>query len=328
MAGLIHTQSQLVQWCRSEFARMYRINYDGAYNRLSDWCKMDVPSNARVEFYGYFESAGDPERWDAGDAVPEEGLDSRTWSITNYKWGKRIRWPREDRADDRTQSMMEAAQGAGMKWARLPERLAYQILLGSSNGKLLPSIPSATDGGSFFATTVGGSNRFGAVDGNLITGTGVATPAAIRTDFYTAVEQFKAFQDTKGELLWDDSYEDAGYLLLHGAHLKHEFAQAFVQRMSLDSGGTAPSSNVILDAGMNVKRVATARITTNNWYLVLLGAPQKPLIQQTREGIEEKIAVSDNSDSVRDFDIEYIQWRSRGSMGLGLPYQIIEIAAP
>lgn len=325
MPGVIHTQAQLVQWCRSEFARIYRINYDGAYNRLSDWCNMDTPSNARVEFYGYFESAGDPERWDMGDAIPEEGLDSKTWSITNYKWGKRIRWAREDRADDRTQSLMDAARSAGMKWARLPERLAYQILLGSTNSKLLPSVPTATDGGVFFIGTVGGSARFGATNGNLLTGTGL-TAGDIRNDYYNSIEQFKLFLDTKGELLWDDSYEDAGYLVLHGAHRKREFAQAFVQKMSLATGATAPESNVVLDDGQNVQRVATARITDDSWYVVLKGAPHKPLIHQTREGIEEKVAVTDNSDSVRDFDLEYIQWRSRGSMGLGLPYQTIKVS--
>jgi hypothetical protein len=326
MAGLVKTAAQMVQWCRAEFARIYRINYDGAYNRLATWCNMDVPSDARVEFYGYYQSAGDPERWDMGDPIPEEGLDSKTWSITNYKWGKRIRWPREDRADDRTQSLLDAARGAGMKWARLPERLAYQILLGTTNNKLLPSIPNATDGGAFFVALVGGVNRFGAVDGNLKSGS-TATPGAIRDGFYQCTEQTRLFQDTAGEVLWDDTYETAGFTVFHAASREEEFAKAFSQRLTLETGATAPVSNVIMDAGVKVTRVPTQRITTNDFYVYMNGAPHKPLIHQNREGIEEKIAVSDNSDSVRDFDVEYVQWRSRGSMGLGLPYQFVKFSS-
>jgi hypothetical protein len=324
------TGSQLVTFLRTNFADSYRISYDAMRGRLGRVMDLGIPSDRRIEFYGYYETAPYPERVPMGQNPPSKNFKSRSFSVTNYDWMRRVEWHINDRKDEQTKTLPDQARSAGEHWATLEERLFFQILTGATDPKLLPVIPIAPDGAALFNATDGdGGNRFGVSGGNLFANGGVSTGAAIRTDFFKAVALFKRFQDTEGQPLWDESVIDEGFTVIYPAVNLMAYAEAFNQKQNAQAATTATSnagvSNVIFDAGLKVTLWPTQRLTGNTWYVIANGAKKKPIFSQTREGIYEVYATEDNSDLSRDTGAEYVQWKSRGSAAVGPAYGAVQI---
>ena len=327
-SNIVVTAAQLTQWIRTEFADAYKLAADGLGPRIDAMMQRGIPSNALTEFYGYFEAAPYPRRWPRGTNITSENFLSQTFSVVNYDWGRRVPWHRNDRRDDRTQSLLDQARSCGEHWATLDERVFFQIVRAAADVNLLPAIPNAPDGAVLYATTAGGAARFGVTGGNLITGNGVAAAQTIRNDFYEARSRFRRFQDQKGQPLFSESILDAGYIVIFGAGNEQAFAEAFYQQMTIGAVGVAPVtavSNIVKDQLLNVTLVPTQRITDNDWFIFLKGSPKKPIFSQEREPLRESFATEDNSDHARDSGEEYAQWASRRGYGVGPAYGTIEV---
>ena len=321
--------SLLVNGLRADFADTYSaIRNRQAQAALALVMELDVAATNRYHDFGYFEAGPHAELWRRGDSIPTEGFDSKSVRAVVHNWGRRVEWHENDRADDQTQSLSDQARSAGRSWGLLPERMFFDLLLGTTT--TLPAVPTAPDGAAFFATTASGAARFGASSGNLLTGSGVATASAIQTDFYNAIEQAKAYQDGKGQPLFDADTTDGPVLIIHGSGNTQAFEEAFLQkRQGVVKGtdaGTTPT-NIVQDASRNVKLWGTSRISDNDWFVFFLNAPKKPTFQLTRKALLEQSAFegSQNSDRVRDTGMEYIQWQSRSGAGIALPFGAIKI---
>lgn len=330
----------LANGLRTEFANTYQqIRNRQASGNLPMLMDLGIRATNREHKFGYFEAAPHFEQWVRGQSIPTDGFDSVDFDVSVYTWGRRVKWHHEDREDDQTQSLMQQAAGAGESAALLPERFAMDML--TNNAATLPAIPLAPDGAALFATADGGGgNRFGASSGNLLTGSGVASAAAVKSDFYAAMEQFHAFQDGKGQPLWNSTVLDRGFTLIYGSANIEVMQEAFVQRrqgMTFDNtgdrtatssiiGGNTPS-NVIIDSQHDVTLWPTSRITGDSIYVLLKGSPMPPLFLLDRKGVTQESALrgENNSDYVRDTGMEYQQWHSRSGGGIALPFGAIEI---
>ena len=325
----VYAAATLTAGLRADFWETYRITYGDVETRLSDVVNLGVSSDKLTEIYGYFESAPYPRHWPRGQGVPSKAFKSVQFNVTNLDWGRRVPWHVNDRMDDQTQSLFQMARMAGEHWATLPERVFFQILTGTADAELLPAIPLAPDGANLYSATDGGGNpRFGVAGGNTFAGTGVATGAAVRTDFFDAIERFRLFQDTEGQPLWDDSIVDQGYVCFFNVANWRVFAEAFQQERTAElvaAGAGAGVTNIILASGVKVEMRPTQRIVGNNWIVFLKGSKLKSVFQQVRQPLFESNATWDNSDMVRDTGEEYIQWKSREGYGVLLPYQTIQI---
>jgi hypothetical protein len=330
MPNPVITSSQLVTFAKTAFWDTYHIAYDAMRARLGTVMELALPSDRRTEYYGYFESAPYPKRWAQGETISSKNFKSTSFSVTNYTWGRRVEWDKADRLDDLTKSLLVRARDAGGHWATLEERQFFQILLSTVDQDLLPAIPLAPDGAALFAATVGGVARFGVTGGNIVATSGVASAAAIRTDLMTAMSRFRRFQDTEGQPLWDDAVLEQGVTVMFNPANLEVFNGAFLQRVNAQAITTAVSNagvtNLILDSNIPCKLWPTQRITDNTWYIALHGAQKKAIFSQVREPLQEYYATSDNSDSVRDTRTEYVQWESRGSAGVAIPYGLIQVA--
>lgn len=322
--------SVLANGLRTDFWDTYAaIRNRIADSRLAQIMDLGVPATNRETIFGYFNAAPHFEQWIRGQSIPSDGFDSVKFTVPVYTWGRRVKWHNEDREDDQTQSLLDVAKQAGQSAALLPERFFFDMLTGGTN--ILPATLTAPDGVSIFSTTDSTSAaRFGATSGNLLTGTGVASLSAIQTDFYSAVAQFKKFQDGKGQPLFRDDVTDGEYLIIHGAANTEVFEAAFYQkRQGIVKGtdaGTTPS-NLMMDASRNVKLWSTQRITDNDWFVFPLSAPKKPFFFLDRKGLQEESALrgENNSDLVRNTGEEYLQWYSRCGAGVIAPFSVIKV---
>lgn len=320
----------LANGLRTDFWDTYAaIRNRQADSRLSAVMDLGVPATNREHEFGYFEAAPHFEQWVRGQSIPTDGFDSVDFTVPVYTWGRRVKWHNEDREDDQTQSLMDVARMAGQSAALLPERFFFDLITGGNGA--LPAIPNAPDGAVMFSTTDGGGgNRFGVSSGNLLTGSGVASVSAIRTDYYNAIEQWKQYQDGKGQPLLSDETIDSGVIIIHGAANTEAFEEAFLQRRQGEvlgtDAGTTPT-NLVQDASRNVTLWGTQRLADNDWFMFLKNPPKKATFFLDRKGIMEESAVrgENNSDLVRDTGEEYLQWHSRSGAGIALPFAAMKV---
>jgi len=318
MANPVVAGNILAAGLRAEFANTYGPTYTAVKERLSSVMELGIPSDKAVEIFGYLESSPYPQRWVDGENIPSRNFLSRQFSVTNWTWGMQVKWKINDRQDDQTRSLFDQARAAGDHWATLPERLFFQILTSTADATLLPAIPNAPDGLALFA-----ANRFGLGAGNIVATGGVATTAAVQANFFGAIAAFGQFQDTEGQPLWGQDKLDQGFTVIYNVANQQVFTQAFMQ--NLVQGTAAAPSNVIMNAGLNVTLWPTQRITNNSWYIFMKGAPKKPIFELIRQPLQEHAATMDTSDFVKQTRVEYIQWDSRGSASVAVPYAAIAV---
>ena len=303
--------------------------YEGVRNRLADSrlasvMDLNVKATNRDHDFGYFASAPHLALWKRGDEITSKGMDSVSFNVPVYEWGRRIPWLKWDKDDDQTDSLLTVARACGESAGLLPERQFFDVLQNSTS--LLPAIPTAPDGAAFFATTAGGAARFGVTNGNLLTGSGV-TAATILTDFYTAIEQFLQFQDTEGQPLWTNDLMSKPFTLIHPVGMTQAMETAFFQLQQQGGSNGGSNSNLILDTAKRVNLWGTSRLSdANDWYLFLGDTQKKATFFMERESMQEETALMEdnNSDSVRRTAEESIQWYCRSGAGIALPYNAIK----
>lgn len=326
----------LANGLRTEFADAYtKIRNRQKDSRLGLIVDGIGATNRQHEF-AYFNAAPHAEYWRRGDPIPGDSMDSVKFTAKVYEWGRRLSWSMFDRKDDQTQSLMDAAKMVGQSLALIPERMFFDHLL--TTATTLPVVGTAPDGAALYATTAGGAARFGATNGNLLTGSGVSTVSQVLTDYYSALAQFLAFQDGKGQPLFSDETIRSGVVIVFGSSNLKLFEEAFLQlRQGIVYGSNtaaAAVTNIVQDASRNVDLWPSQRISQastsadrNDWFVFLKNPPKKALFTLDREGVREQQALEsdNNSDHVRNTGEEYVQWYSRQGMGIGPAYSTIKI---
>jgi len=279
-------------------------------------------SEGTDEDYATVTSMPLPRIWAKGEARSWDSFDDVNVNVVNRKWQLGIPWNREDREDDRTGDVIRMAQAAGRRMGDIDERVALQIILGSTDIDLLPSIPNAYDG----TALVSAAARFGNANGNTLTGSGVATVNAIVDDLFLAQERYLSFQDTKGEPYFlPEDVIFSNMRIIAGASNLQVFTQAFtsdkIPAGVLTSTSNASTNNPFLVDGADMRSIAyfTPRITDNDWFIYLDVPFAKALIKQNRTPLESKLINSGNSDWADDHDKEGITFRMRRGYGVGAP---------
>tara|TARA_R100000458_G_scaffold11201_1_gene8958 strand:+ start:2889 stop:3872 length:984 start_codon:yes stop_codon:yes gene_type:complete len=321
----VNASSTLANGLRTEFWDTYAsVSNRVADSRLASVMNLNVGATNREHDFAYFESAPHFDLWKRGDEIKSKAMDSVAFNVPVYEWGRRVPWLKWDKDDDQTQSLMDVARQAGQSAALLPERFFFDLI--QNNTGLLPSIPTAPDGAAMFATTAGGSARFGATNGNLLTGGGV-TAAAILTDFYDCIVQFLKFQDTQGQPLLGDQVFNQPFVIIHPVELTEAMETAFLQKQQQGGSNGGSNSNLVADTAKNVTLWPSARLTdANDWYCFLGEPPKEQTFFLDRQGVQEETALleDNNSDHARATAEESIQWFSRSGAGIALPYGAIK----
>lgn len=325
----VNSSQTLANGLRTEFWDTYAaVKNRVADSRLASVMNLSVGATNRDHDFGYFESAPHFDIWRRGDEIASKGMDSVSYNVAVYEWGRRVPWLKWDRDDDQTDSLMNVARQSGESAALMPERMFFDLI--QNNASILPAIPTAPDGAAMFAGTAGGAARFGATDGNALTGTGAGS-GAVLTDFYTALEQFLLFQDTEGQPLLSDADLQGGLIVIHPVGMTEAMETAFRQKQQIgDALVGGAKSNLIQDTARSVELWGSARldgVDVDNWYVFLKNPPKEQTFVLDREGVQEETALMEdnNSDTTRRTAEESIQWWSRAGAGISLPYGAIKV---
>lgn len=319
---------------KATFMDTYDATYQGLQTSvLGEMMHLDLPSDKLTELYAYTESAPQPVRVPRGHTMPHKGIKSVGFSVTNYDWMMAIDYHANDVADDQIGALRPRVESGARNFALLNERVFYQIITNTVDSDLLDVIPSAPDTGALYATTVNGANRFGAVNGNLLTGNGIGTAQAVRNDFMAVRSQFGLFQDTNGVPWHPDSVFHAGFVVLYNIANERIFQEALAQNPTFQSqisGGSiaaAAVQNVVTaTAGLPVKLYGSQRITDNSFYVFLVGDPRKAVFSQQRMPVQIVHRTEAVSDSARESLVLGINMRARKGFGVRLPLNTVKVS--
>lgn len=309
----------------SEFFDVYAPELPNVKQRLEGVMTLGLPSKAADTPYHYFETSAHPRIWKRGDAVSQDGFRGRSWTVTNFYYGKELTWYTEDEDDDQTGQLMVKAQELGKNFAILTERLFFQVLTAGTDADLLATAPTAPDGAAMFSATNGDSgNRFGVSGGNIVTGQGVATTEAIEDDYIRGITRMQSFQDTKGQpRTIEESLRD--FVIICPLALSRVMYRTFYAETV--QGANAGISG-ISELGSQFPRPriwATQRLSGSDWYLFNKNITRKAIFEQIREDTTSNIGDFSNSDRTRSTRVKSLQFYKRLGIGLGVPYQCIKI---
>ena len=339
MAPQLNISATIVEGMRNDFADTYSVIQNRqSDSRLSIVMDMDLQATYRYHIFGQRNAMPHIGFWQRGDTIPIQVTDSIQWRAIVHEWGLRIPWSKFDREDEQLGTLMDDVRQGGESAALLEERMFFNLLTNTTTD--LPVVPNAPDGQAFFSTTSDGASaaRFGATNGNLLTGTTVTTVHDVQFDYYAAIEQFGLFQDGQGQPLFRPEIIAGGTLIIHAMADTQIFEQSFLQvrqGIGMDAagarGGTviaaSADTNLVQDASRNVQLWGTPRLATGDWYIFLLNSPKKPTFSLDRKGRLELAALEgdNNSDTLRDTGVESLQWERRVGAGIATPYGAIKI---
>lgn len=307
----------ILRGVRQDFDEVYRPLIREADISLQGVMDLSKPSDGRLERYAYPEAPPNITRWDYGKEIPRGTFRYRSWTVTNFRWGKAIDFNADDEEDDQLRTLRSQAMDLGVRAAMIPQRVAFQVLTGgAADPDLLPALPLAPDGvGVYSATDGAGANRFGTANGNIVSQSGV-TGAAVRTDIFSTFARIRQFKDQAGRRRWPAQIVDKGFVVYGSPDMEQALREAFQQPITADRGVAAGVSNVFVVAGIPIEIRVTAEFTGNNLFVFLKGAKFPPLFQQVRLPARIYTADETNSDRGRDFDMRAVYAKFRAGYGV------------
>jgi hypothetical protein len=324
---LATTTDALLLGVQSTFVDAYNTQGAEEHPLLKECMAMGLPSDGLYESYAYPEVAPYPVNWKRGNPVPSGAFKFRGWSVTNYDYGRKIPWNRNDQADDRTKSLMSTVSSLGSHWATLQERFFFEVLTGTAS--VLPAIPTCPDGASLFSTTDGDSAaRFGVTDGNVVSGGGVTTGALIRTDVWKAYARFMGMLDTQGQPLHNPTFLQKGVIVVHSVALLEVMAEAFDQSITSQvvSTSNAGVSNTLHTSNIPVTRWASPRLSGNSFYVFARGSKHKAIFEQTRQPLTIQLFGQGNDRISAETKEDCMIADSRHGVGTFLPYMAVKVS--
>lgn len=313
---------------RSEFTQVYVPIYEGVRAQIGEVIWLDATSDKLQEVYGFMNAPLYMVRWSADTVIPSKAVESQRFVVINRDFGRRAVLPRNVE-DDQTGTAWQVARQLAVTAAILPEQIFYQYIQATTDNTLLPTIPNSADGSALYIT----STRYGVSGGNGVGITGVTTVQQVITDIFAVHRRFIDFQNTESQPYFD-AVMTKSMTVFHGSVTSLVMAQAEFQtrtpwEVTTGANGTGQTpTNVVREAGFNIRYVNSQRITTNNHYWFLRGLPnyQRPIFRQVRKGYTEYPGTMVNSDYSRDTGHQYVQADLREGWGSALAIGTVRVA--
>lgn len=310
---------------RNEFTSVYVPNYQGVRAQIGEVMWMDATSDKLEEIFGFMNAPLYMRRWQADSVIPSAAVGSQRFAIINRDFGRRAVLPRNVE-DDQTGSAMVVARALATTAAILPEQIFYQYIQNGTDNTLLPLIPNSADGNALYLTTT----RYGSSSGNVVTVTGTSTVQQIITDLFSVHQRYIDFQNTESQPFFD-AVNTKNMSVFYGSSLSLVMAQAEFQTRvhSVVSSTGATPTNILQEAGFNIRFVNSQRITGTLYYNFIRNLPnaQRPIIRQVRKGFTEYPGTFVNSDFSRDTGQTYIQADLREGWGSALAIGTIRVGS-
>ena len=296
-----------------------RVALDRVMGRIAN--KLD----SRDADFHYFTAPPGFRRWDEDTKRTYGRLFDRSWKVPVLKCQSAIEWNRIDEEDDLTGRFRSQLAAIANKSILIDVEAFFQILTGATDPDRLKTLPLASDGLSLFSSS---RTDFG-TGGNIVTGSGIATVAQIKADFFSARKKFTGLVDQHGDLYHDPEIFNEGVTILFNDDNLERFAEAF--QAKIIQGTAAGIENIVMSTSWagNVTLWPTPRITDNSWYMHLDGQPERAIFALERKDIgsepEVIIKTERESDYCSENDCRRMLFRKRTGYGISQPQGLCQV---
>jgi len=282
------------------------------------------PTTLRKATYVWKESIPFPTRWEYGAGRTYQTFKDRYIELALTAYELSIPYNRYDAEDDQIGDLKSHVQSAARRYLQLPDKFLAEYF--NNSATLLPSLANAYDGVGLFSDVDGdGSDRFDADGGNIITGSGVSTPAAIKHDLFIAQRRFLAFRDTAGQPIFDEN--DVKFANLH--LIVPTSMNGVIQELSeakylhMDAASNTSESNIVAQTfSWQFNPYLT---DTVDWFVAIRHPFWKGLTYRAPHTINQILAEISNSDHSRKYNEDCLYTDMRCAMGPWCPFVIIKI---
>lgn len=291
-----------------------------AYAWLDLIADRNIPSDGEKNKYSEPESPPYFVRRDDGKATTYDAFKFYDWETPNLTFSRGIEIKQNDMEDDKTGRYESQARAIGANEAALDEEvIVKQIVAGTADPELLDSIPNAPDGIANFSTTT----RFSDAGGNIQAGTGVASSAAVLTDFFTMWGRLARWTDTKGKP-YHNMTSLREFAILYRPTNQQVIAEAFIQKLRAQGAITATSnagvSSIVQELGLKVHLLPSTYIGGNAiHYFVIGGEGPRLAYVQKRRAIDEHVFTAANDRDAAERGVNKILWDFRKGYASKLP---------
>lgn len=315
----------LARGLSTEFRDTWKIKLEGLEERLGRVMALGITSDKIEELYGYWEPPLHPRRTPWGEPPQSKPFRARNFAVVNDRWTSNVEWYDWQRRFDQLRDLDRQARTGGKKFAQLPLRVFIQIISGTTDPDLLEAIPNAPDGVPLFSALDGdGADRFGVVGGNIVGGSAVATPEAIRTDFFAGLTRMKSFKDPENQPAFDPDIVDMNVDIWYSLENEKVFREAFIQSRT-ESAGAAAVTNVVLESGLSLTLRSSSRLTGDDWFIFQSNFEPRAVFEQVALALEENFENKSNSDRSRRTGLEGLFWETWRGFGVNLPLGAVQI---
>lgn len=259
---------------------------------------MPMTSNGRQENMAWMENVG--QLREVIDEVTIDGVYKSNFSIVNKTYAKAISVRRDDLDDDQIGGALASVAALTVRARMFPQKLLIDRLIDGTSATL----GLCYDGGAFFKTTH--STGDSGSQSNLLTGTGV-TLAQITTDFEAARAAMMAFKDGAGEPILETDTNLKLVVVCPPA--------IFARFEQLANAAYISQTENVLKGSF--EPIMSSRLTdVNDWYLLNVGMPLKPFVEQTRQQPTlERLAEGSDMSMLKERFVWKV--RRRGNVGYG-----------
>ena len=285
-----------------------RADFMKAYNATESTMLMNaamkVDSSAASEKFGWLGQA--PTMQEYKDEKIPKGLLDFDYTIKNVPYEATIKVDKFALRNDQLQGVQVRIRDLAARAKIFPAKLLMQLLVAGTS-------QLCYDGQAFFSNSH--SEGDSGTQDNLLGGSGT-TLAALKLDFETARAAMLSYKDDTGEPFYEDEL-GMDLLVVCSPTLQPRFAELFT---AAEISGT---TNVLKGAA---KVMSSSRLTdADDWYLLNMAGPIKPLILQENMPVEFGALEGDSDEGFKRRMYLYgVEWY--GNVGFGLWQKAVKTA--
>lgn len=325
----IDSGNSLIQGIGKEFKDFWKAAYV-KYEEFVQITTYKLPgasdTEARFKKYAWKESVPRPKFWNYDEGRSHQMFGDVQFEVPVYPYELTLDVRKFDREHDqlgKEDARSQIQMGVG-RYAQLPQNFASEQLNGAAD--LLPDLRVAYDGSPLFSALDGdGNNRFSAVGGNIVAGSGTNF-ADFTSDMWTVQQRFLQFKDPAGEILFSDDDVDFSKMFVIAPVELNQIVKTTTKAKDLriDNANLVSQSNV-LEATFGSK-ILNLLTDASDWFVVLDHSHKlwKPFALRQNE-IDSVWADMSNSDRAREINIESLYTSQNTGMGILAPFTIIKI---
>ena len=255
----------------------------------------EIASNKSSETYAWIGESPAMQAW-SGEAR-FDAMSNASYAISNSKFQSGLVIDRDDLADD---------QVGGLE---LRIQQLAQVAIGHRNKLLINALINGTtntghDSTAFFSDTHPIRGQMSATQDNLLAGTGTTT-AQIQADITSSIAAMMRFVAENGEPFHEAPQE---FVIVAPPNVMGNMNEAIF-------AGIVSNTSNVRNAGLSITPLYTSRLTdVNDWYLLRVDTPLRPLIFQVREPVTLE---PEDVMSTGPFEREQYRYKVRGRYNVG-----------